>query len=355
MSASNWTLAQDGTGFAFRRGFTGHEHYDRFGIINMNARLYDPVLGRFFSPDPQVQNPFSTHGFNRYSYCGNNPVMYLDEDGEFALWLAMLIGATVVGGINLGIHISQGDVNNFWQGVGYFTQGAVAGAIIGASWWGGVSLLTSGSAWGKAFSVVKDADVLSTGLSMFQNPANATRIFLGRYYFDENMAHGFSQAFTRYTWEALQTWGGYYSTQIRNLAGNVSRVDYLGGATFATNEQSSHHRGFTIGNYVNMSIHGEITMPFRDWCLYGDQMYLHEYGHTIQSQLTGFAYLFAIGLPSLISCSNSAHIGRDPYQASTHDYFYTETWANRIASWYFAKYYGYEWNEYNGYPFYDYR
>lgn len=51
-------------------------------------------------------------------------------------------------------------------------------------------------------------------------------------YFDENMAHGFSQAFTRYTWEALQTWGGYNTTQIRNLAGNVSRVDYLGGATF---------------------------------------------------------------------------------------------------------------------------
>ena len=57
MSASDWTVSQDGSDFAFRRGFTGHEHYDRFGIINMNARLYDPVLGRFFSPDPQVQNP----------------------------------------------------------------------------------------------------------------------------------------------------------------------------------------------------------------------------------------------------------------------------------------------------------
>ena len=60
MSASDWTLAQDGINLAFRRGFTGHERYDRFGIINMNARLYDPVIGHFFSPDPQVQNPFST-------------------------------------------------------------------------------------------------------------------------------------------------------------------------------------------------------------------------------------------------------------------------------------------------------
>ena len=36
---------------------TGHEHYDRFKIVNANARLYDPVIGRFFSPDPFVQVP----------------------------------------------------------------------------------------------------------------------------------------------------------------------------------------------------------------------------------------------------------------------------------------------------------
>jgi hypothetical protein len=34
------------------RGFTGHEHYPYFKIINMNGRLYDPVIGRFFSPLP---------------------------------------------------------------------------------------------------------------------------------------------------------------------------------------------------------------------------------------------------------------------------------------------------------------
>jgi RHS repeat-associated protein len=39
------------------RGFTGHEHLPQFGLINMNARQYDPVLGRFLSPDPYVQAP----------------------------------------------------------------------------------------------------------------------------------------------------------------------------------------------------------------------------------------------------------------------------------------------------------
>ena len=39
------------------RGYTGHEHLPWFGLVNMNARLYDPLLGRFLSPDPYVQAP----------------------------------------------------------------------------------------------------------------------------------------------------------------------------------------------------------------------------------------------------------------------------------------------------------
>jgi RHS repeat-associated protein len=41
------------------RGYTGHEHLPKFGLINMNARLYDPALGRFLSPDPFIQPPTS--------------------------------------------------------------------------------------------------------------------------------------------------------------------------------------------------------------------------------------------------------------------------------------------------------
>jgi len=64
------------------RGFTGHEHYLYFKIINMNGRLYDPVIGRFFSPDKYVQIPDFTQSFNRYSYCLNNPLQYIDPSGE---------------------------------------------------------------------------------------------------------------------------------------------------------------------------------------------------------------------------------------------------------------------------------
>jgi len=58
------------------RGYTAHEHLDWFGLINMNARLYDPALGRFLSPDPYVQAPDFSQNFNRYSYCLNNPLKY---------------------------------------------------------------------------------------------------------------------------------------------------------------------------------------------------------------------------------------------------------------------------------------
>jgi RHS repeat-associated protein len=65
----------------FTRGFTGHEHLDMFGIINMNGRLYDQLLGRFLSPDPFVQDPTFTQNFNRYSYAFNNPLRFTDPTG----------------------------------------------------------------------------------------------------------------------------------------------------------------------------------------------------------------------------------------------------------------------------------
>ena len=76
-------LPDNETELMLGRGYTGHEHLPMFGLINMNARLYDPVLGRFLSPDPYVQMPDFSQNFNRYSYCLNNPLVYVDEDGEF--------------------------------------------------------------------------------------------------------------------------------------------------------------------------------------------------------------------------------------------------------------------------------
>ncbi|MBR4238947.1 MAG: RHS repeat-associated core domain-containing protein [Prevotella sp.] len=62
----------------YRRGYCGHEMLQVYGLINMNARLYDPVTARFLAPDNYVQDPTNSQNFNRYSYCLNNPLKYTD-------------------------------------------------------------------------------------------------------------------------------------------------------------------------------------------------------------------------------------------------------------------------------------
>ena len=68
------------------RGYTGHEHLNDLGLINMNARLYDPLLGRFLAPDPQVSSLETSNAYNRFIYASNNPMMYVDINGEQAVY-----------------------------------------------------------------------------------------------------------------------------------------------------------------------------------------------------------------------------------------------------------------------------
>jgi RHS repeat-associated protein len=70
-----------GSCWSFDRGFIGHEHLDGFGLINMNGRVYDPMLARFLSPDPIVQAASYGQNYNRYSYCLNNPLKFVDPSG----------------------------------------------------------------------------------------------------------------------------------------------------------------------------------------------------------------------------------------------------------------------------------
>jgi RHS repeat-associated protein len=66
------------------KGFTGHEHLQEVALINMGGRIYDPLVGRFTSPDSVVQSAMNSQSFNRYTYGYNNPLSYIDPTGHFS-------------------------------------------------------------------------------------------------------------------------------------------------------------------------------------------------------------------------------------------------------------------------------
>ena len=151
----------------FSRGFCSHEYLDVFGLVDMNARLYDPILGRFLSPDPYMQIPDFSQGFNRYAYCMNNPLAYVDENGEnplFIIGIAMIVGGTA----NLSWKAINGQIDDFGDAVSAFGIGAAAGGFGAAAGFVAAPMVGAGFLGGfveSAFSGVVSSSILSVGNS----------------------------------------------------------------------------------------------------------------------------------------------------------------------------------------------
>ena len=126
----NQTVSTNAIGLT--RGYTGHEHWNQFGLIDMNGRFYDPLLGRFLSPDPYVQAPENPQNYNRYSYCLNNPLKYTDPSGEY-FGIDDLIAGAIGGTVNLVVNAIQGNLggHGVWGGIGRGFAAFGAGAVGG--------------------------------------------------------------------------------------------------------------------------------------------------------------------------------------------------------------------------------
>ncbi|MCF0064084.1 FG-GAP-like repeat-containing protein [Dyadobacter chenwenxiniae] len=159
---TDWTFTNvpNPTSYLYR-GFTGHEHLTNFNLVNINGRMYDPVVGRVLSVDNYVQNPFGTQDYNRYSYAKNNPLVYTDPDGQ---WIHIVIGAAIGGAVNLGLKALQGKIHNFKDGAVAFGIGAAAGAITAATGGAATSALNLSAASFSGGAVAGSAGAATGGL-----------------------------------------------------------------------------------------------------------------------------------------------------------------------------------------------
>jgi RHS repeat-associated protein len=98
---------------------------ERVCLVNMNARIYDPGLGRFMSADPVVPIPLYMQSLNRYSYVLNNPLALTDPSGTNPAAAAVALETVTVTGSNpvtapLAIAIVAVDVALTLAGVDVF-------------------------------------------------------------------------------------------------------------------------------------------------------------------------------------------------------------------------------------------
>jgi RHS repeat-associated protein len=131
--------------------------YEETGLYYYGARYYNPLIGRFITPDSIVQAPYDPQSLNRYSYCRNNPINYIDPTGHKWSWKKFwnsFAGAFVGAIVTV---LTAGASAPFWIAgmLGGMTGGAITGgleggwqgALIGAGMGGALGAL---GGWGVA-------------------------------------------------------------------------------------------------------------------------------------------------------------------------------------------------------------
>ena len=80
------------------------EHRASLGMINVNGRFYDPMLGRFMGADSILQDPSNLQSHNRHAYTMNNPLKYTDPSGHIVFFddiiLAIATAFSFSGGVS---------------------------------------------------------------------------------------------------------------------------------------------------------------------------------------------------------------------------------------------------------------
>ena len=161
--------------------YRGYYYDTETGLYYLQSRYYDATLCRFLNRDNvNYLEPESIHGLNLYAYCNNNPVMFADPSGHFAI-IPFLIGlgiSTLIGAIVGGVSYVASEVLSYAiTGEWSWSWGQFTGSIIGGAIGGACSMIPIF----KPMFVAGLTGALSTGIGMhLQNQWEGTNYNLGQ-------------------------------------------------------------------------------------------------------------------------------------------------------------------------------
>lgn len=245
-------------------GFGGHEHIDLFELVNMDGRMYDPVVGRFISADPFIQSPDFTQSLNRYAYCINNPLSLIDPSGYS--WFSKnwkSITASIVGiavsVVTLGSGTTIGAV--IIAGAAGGAAGALTGALLNGTNIGQIAKSTFMGAFGGSAS----------GFLNFASGGGTIWEQLFKHTFSQgwlegvqggNMFHGFMMG-------AVSGAGGYGINKTTSMTKTLKiisasivsgTIDEIGGGKFANGAVTGAF-SFLFNDYMHLR---KTRMHYRD-------------------------------------------------------------------------------------------
>jgi len=293
------------------RGYTGHEYLNDFGLINMNARLYDPLLARFLAPDPLVGSGL-TNDFNRFIYCRNNPLMFTDPSGELPFF-------EIGWGSDKGFFYRESNGNSGFYGNFNYNTGVF---VMGSTYYG-----------------YQTSSMIFANGNQHNQFKSASHVLTGHY---------FTTAFTGWIEHGYETTPTSINVNLTSSRHDVY-ADYSS-KTFYGVPLEFMSGNSAYNSYVLSKIRTDVS-TYDEYIKKGlnsisGQLFMHEYGHSLQEKYYGtFNYYWKIASTSamnyLLIAPNPDLYKKNPVAYIDKFYNYTHTWtemnANTLSFLYFGQ------------------
>ena len=205
-------LIYDATSIAHKNPFRYRGYYyDReTGFYYLNARYYDPQIGRFICPDDiSYLDPTTINGLNLYAYCGNDPVNKSDPSGHFGIWalVAITVASMLIGGTaQLVSNAMAGKTGSeLWRGV--------AGAAVGAGVNALALCLAMPTGGASLFIAAGTSAIAQTGVDTLETVIRGEEVDVGQTFIDLGLNFVTTLAGNYLGGKMIPTNPGWFQTQ----------------------------------------------------------------------------------------------------------------------------------------------